>query len=171
MSTSNCSCFNSLSVYMWTRVHGTHKLARWPFVGHMFGFTSQAHLKIRRSLVPCSSFPSLLVWQARKAGQGLGTSLEKALVSVLKMCMKHISLIPSPSPHVRERRSGVLNEFSCHMGQGSSPIWELESDSRTHNYMCMTKVIVFWTELEVEKTYLAARSQLSQELCGLIKSL
>ena len=24
------------------------------------------------------------------------------------------SLVPSPSPHVRERGSGVLNDFSCH---------------------------------------------------------
>ena len=49
------------------------------------------------------------------------------------------NLVPSPSPHVRERGSGVLNNFSCHMGQGSSPIWELKSDSRTHNYnVCMT---------------------------------
>ena len=24
--------------------------------------------------------------------------------------------------HVRERGSGVLNDFSCHMGRGSSPI-------------------------------------------------
>ena len=38
-----------------------------------------------------------------------------------------ISLMPSPSPHVRERGSGVLNNFSCH----SSPIRELESDRRT----------------------------------------
>ena len=45
------------------------------------------------------------------------------------------SLMPSPSPHVRERGSGVPNDFSW---QGSSPIWELESDSRTHNYMCIS---------------------------------
>ena len=32
------------------------------------------------------------------------------------------SLVPSPSPHVRERESGVLSDFSCHMGRGSSPI-------------------------------------------------
>ena len=35
--------------------------------------------------------------------------------------------MPNPSPHVRERGSGVLNDFSCH----SSPIRELESDCRT----------------------------------------
>ena len=35
--------------------------------------------------------------------------------------------MPSPSLHVRERGSGVLNDFSCH----SSPIRELESDCRT----------------------------------------
>ena len=32
--------------------------------------------------------------------------------------------------HVRERGSGVLSDFSCHMGQGSSPILALESDPR-----------------------------------------
>ena len=53
------------------------------------------------------------------------------------------SLMPSRSPHVRERGSGVLNDFSCHMGQGSSMIRELESDSRTRNYMCRTQAIVF----------------------------
>ena len=42
-----------------------------------------------------------------------------------------VSLVPSPSPHVRERESGVLSDFSCH----SSPIRELESDLRTRNYM------------------------------------
>ena len=31
------------------------------------------------------------------------------------------SLVPRPSPHVRERGSGVLNDFSCQMGQGSFP--------------------------------------------------
>ena len=41
------------------------------------------------------------------------------------------SLVPSPSLHVRERGSDVLNDFSCH----SSPIWELEPDCRTRNYM------------------------------------
>ena len=30
------------------------------------------------------------------------------------------SLVPRPSPHVRERGSGVLNDFSCQMGRGSS---------------------------------------------------
>ena len=39
--------------------------------------------------------------------------------------------MPSPSPHMRERGSGVLNDFSCH----SSLIWELESNCRTCNYM------------------------------------
>ena len=27
------------------------------------------------------------------------------------------SLVPSPSPHMRERGSGVLNDFSCQMGR------------------------------------------------------
>ena len=44
------------------------------------------------------------------------------------------SLVPRPSPHVREGGSGVLSDFSCQMGWGSSPIWKIESDCRTHNY-------------------------------------
>ena len=32
------------------------------------------------------------------------------------------SLMPRPSPHMRERGSGILSDFSCHMGRGSSPI-------------------------------------------------
>ena len=32
------------------------------------------------------------------------------------------SLMPRPSPHMRERGSGILSDFSCHMGWGSSPI-------------------------------------------------
>ena len=39
--------------------------------------------------------------------------------------------MPSPSPHVRESGSGVLNDFSCH----SSPIRELKSDCRTSSSM------------------------------------
>ena len=31
---------------------------------------------------------------------------------------RRVSLVPRPSPHVRERGSGVLSDFSCH----SSPI-------------------------------------------------
>ena len=42
--------------------------------------------------------------------------------------------VPRPSPHVWERGSSVLNNFSCHIGWGSSPIWELKSDCRNHNY-------------------------------------
>ena len=39
---------------------------------------------------------------------------------------------PDPPPHVwEERGAGVLGDFSCH----SSPIWELESDCITFNYM------------------------------------
>ena len=45
-------------------------------------------------------------------------------------CDKLVSF-PDPLAHVRERGSGVLSDFSCH----SSPIWELESDCRTCNYM------------------------------------
>ena len=45
------------------------------------------------------------------------------------------SLVPRPSLHVQERGSGVLSDFSCQMGQGSSPSWELESDCRMRNYM------------------------------------
>ena len=41
------------------------------------------------------------------------------------------SLVPSPFLHVRERGSGVLNNFSCH----SSPIWGLELVCWTCNYM------------------------------------
>ena len=93
------------------------------------------------------------------------------LVAIVRECQLAIvflvkvsrpSLVPRPS-HTRERGSGVLSDFFCHMRRVSSPIWELESDSRMHNYMCMTLVIVFWTKLEVEKTHLAAHSQLSQE--------
>ena len=29
-------------------------------------------------------------------------------------------VVPRPSPHVRERGSGVLSDFSCQMGRGSS---------------------------------------------------
>ena len=32
------------------------------------------------------------------------------------------NLVPRPSPHVRERGSGVLSNFSCQMGRGSSLI-------------------------------------------------
>ena len=28
----------------------------------------------------------------------------------------------------------ALSDFSCHMGQGSAPIWELKSNSRMHNH-------------------------------------
>ena len=42
-----------------------------------------------------------------------------------------VSLEPKPSSHVRERGSGVLNDFSCH----SSLIWELKSDCRMRHYM------------------------------------
>ena len=42
------------------------------------------------------------------------------------------SLVPALPPHVWERGSGVLNNFCCH----SSPIWALELDCRTRNYMC-----------------------------------
>ena len=40
--------------------------------------------------------------------------------------------------HVWEWGCHVLSDFSCHMGRVSSPIWELESDSRMQNFMCMT---------------------------------
>ena len=41
--------------------------------------------------------------------------------------------------HMWERGSSVLSDFSCHMEQGRSPIWELESDCIMHNYACMMK--------------------------------
>ena len=48
------------------------------------------------------------------------------------------SLVPRPSPHVRERGSGVLSNFSYQMGRGSSMIWKLESDCRTRNWYSTT---------------------------------
>ena len=50
----------------------------------------------------------------------------KCGLCILLICLNDVhlktSLVPSPSPHVRERGSGALNDFSCHMGRGSSPI-------------------------------------------------
>ena len=63
-----------------------------------------------------------------------GYAMEKLVLISAHQCMESssrasctshkdgTSLVPSTSPHVRERGSGVLNDFSCHMGRGSSPI-------------------------------------------------
>ena len=60
-----------------------------------------------------------------------------------------------------ERGSGVLSNFSCHMGRGSFLIWELKSDSRMHNYMYVSDHIL--KRIGGRKTYLTACSQLFQE--------
>ena len=72
------------------------------------------------------------------------------------------SLVSRPSRTCEKGGTGVLSDFSCHIGRGSSPILELKSDLE-HIIICAWHKIIFWTELKIEKTYLAACSQLSQE--------
>ena len=69
-------------------------------------------------------------------------SLNGDLEAKVQTCTKCQSsrppeLISCPDPlaqcHVRKR----VWYSECHMGRGSSLIWELESDSRIHNHMCM----------------------------------
>ena len=45
-------------------------------------------------------------------------------------------VVSSPAPlHTCDKDSGALSYFCCHVWQGSSPTWDLESDGRTHNHI------------------------------------
>ena len=73
-------------------------------------------------------------WHSLFRNMRLGfQNLEWPLECNTRVSALGFSLMPSPSPHMRERRSGVLSDFSCHMGRD---IWELQSGSRTHNIIC-----------------------------------
>ena len=53
------------------------------------------------------------------------------------------NLVPSPSSHVRERGSGVLNDFSCHMGRGRmNDIWKNFSTGYTTWVTCRGTSVV-----------------------------
>ena len=98
------------------------------------------------------------VWWA-----SLDADLEAKVWTCTKLSVKltpRISLVPRLS-RTCKRGSGVLSDFSCHIWQDIAP----RSESLNQILECVIicawhKPIIFWTKLEVEKAYLAARSQL-----------
>ena len=86
-------------------------------------------------IISYSSSCTTAAWDVTRFTLGLWPGFQSGL---------HNSLVPSPSPHMQERGSGVLDDFSCHIGLGTC---SSVSDGILNRIGCN----------------FAARSQLSQE--------
>ena len=72
----------------------------------------------------CEVHPGIARMKSLARSCVLWASLDADLEAKVRTCQpsRPSELVSCPDPLARARGSGVLSDFSCHMGQGSSPI-------------------------------------------------
>ena len=125
------------------------------------------------SSITSSSLATWLTWMNVLFTSKLGEVLVDTLLSGCLYTYSNRSLLPRQDPPACKRNgSGVLSKLSFHMKHGCFPIWELKSDWKTRDYMCVRcKWSHFWTKYEKEEICLPACFWLSQEALWPYQSL